>query len=383
MSEAAGDAIGALRIAVVANTAWYLHNFRRNLMRALQQEGHHVIAIGGDGPFAQRLREQGFEHHAVPFSGAGTKPWRELSTVLALRRALRRERIDLVLSYTPKGNLYAALAGRGLPLAQIMNVSGLGRAVTSPGVIARVVASLYRHTVARAAWVFFQNEDDRRLFVERRYIPESRTSRLPGSGVDLRAFTPSTLPSVEAGACVFLMVARLLWDKGVREYVDAARSLRAHWPRARFQLLGPLDASPRSGVPRATLDTWVAEGVVEYLGETDDIRPLLRAADCVVLPSSYGEGVPRSLLEAAATARPVITTDSVGCRDAAAAGVTGLLCAPRDSADLARQMELLLRMRADDRARMGLAGRQKMEREFDERLVIDAYRTQIAAVRHG
>ena len=382
MSEAAGDAIGALRIAVVANTAWYLHNFRRNLMRALQQEGHHVIAIGGDGPFAQRLREQGFEHHAVPFSGAGTKPWRELSTVLALRRALRRERIDLVLSYTPKGNLYAALAGRGLPLAQIMNVSGLGRAVTSPGVIARVVASLYRHTVARAAWVFFQNEDDRRLFVERRYIPESRTSRLPGSGVDLRAFTPSTLPSVEAGACVFLMVARLLWDKGVREYVDAARSLRARWPGTSFQLLGPLDASPRSGVPRAMLDGWSTEGVVEYLGETDDIRPYLRAADCIVLPS-YREGVPRSLLEAAASARPVVTTDSVGCRDTVDPGVTGLLCAPRDSVDLARKMELLLQMRPDDRLQMGLAGRQKMEREFDERLVIDAYRAQISALRRG
>ena len=374
------NAARPLRIAVVANTSWYLHNFRRNLMRALQQDGHHVIAVGGDGPFAQRLREQGFEHHAVPFSGAGTKPWRELATVLALRRVLRRERADLVLSYTPKGNLYAALAGRGLPLQQIMNVSGLGRAVTSPGLVSRVVDTLYRHTMARTAWVFFQNEDDRRIFVERGYMPETQTSRLPGSGVDLSAFSPAPLPSVELGACVFLMVARLLWDKGVGEYVEAARSLRTSWPRARFQLLGPLDASPRSGVPRAVLDGWVAEGVVEYLGETDDTRPYLRAADCVVLPSFYGEGVPRSLLEAAATARPVITTDSVGCRDAVDAGVTGWLCVPRDSADLARQVELLLQMQPDDRLQMGLAGRKKMEREFDERLVIDEYRQRIAAI---
>lgn len=371
------------RIAVVANTSWYLHNFRRNLMRALQQDGYHVIAIGDEGPFGQRLRDQGFAYHAAPFSGAGTKPWRELATVLALRRVLRRERVDLVLSYTPKGNLYAALAGRGLALAQVMNVSGLGRAATSPGVASRVVDRLYRHTVARTAWVFFQNEDDRRLFVERGYVPQHRTSRLPGSGVDLNAFSPAPLPSVEPGACVFLMVARLLWDKGVREYVEAARSLRARWPRARFQLLGPPDASPRSGVPREVLDGWVAEGVVEYLGETDDIRPCLQAADCIVLPSYYGEGVPRSLLEAAATARPVITTDAVGCRDAVDAGVTGLLCAPRDSADLARQMQTLLKMQPQERSRMGLAGRQKMEREFDERFVIDTYRTQIAALRRG
>lgn len=371
-----------LRIAVVANTAWYLHNFRRNLIRALQQDGHHVIAIGDEGPFGQRLRDQGFAYHAAPFSGAGTRPGRELRTVLALRRVLQQERVDLVLSYTPKGNLYAALAGRRLPMAQIMNVSGLGRATTSPGLASHVVDRLYRHTVARAAWVFFQNEDDRRLFVERGYVPQERTSRLPGSGVDLSEFTPAPLPSVQASSCIFLMVARLLWDKGVREYVDAARSLRAQWPGARFQLLGPLDASPRSGVPRATLDEWVAQGVVEYLGETDDIRPHLRAADCIVLPS-YREGVPRSLLEAAATARPVITTDSVGCRDTVDAGVTGLLCAPRDSADLARQMERLLQMQPDRRGQMGLAGRQKMEREFDERLVIDAYRAQISALRRG
>lgn len=369
-----------MKIAVVANTAWYLYNFRRNLMAALQQDGHQVFAVGGEGPFGQRLREQGFEFRAVPFSGAGTKPWRELTTVLALRRVLRIERVDVVLSYTPKGNLYAALAGRGRPLAQVMNVSGLGRAATSPGIASRVVDLLYRSTVARAAWVFFQNEDDRRLFVERGYVPQARTSRLPGSGVDLRAFTPCALPSVEAGACVFLMVARLLWDKGVREYVDAARSLRAQWPRARFQLLGPLDASPRSGVPRAVLDGWVTEGLVEYLGETDDIRPFLHQADCIVLPSFYGEGVPRSLLEAAANARPVITTDAVGCRDAVDAGITGLLCAARDATNLARQMQVLLQMQPRQRSSMGIAGRQKMEREFDEHFVIDAYLDRIAAI---
>jgi UDP-N-acetylglucosamine:LPS N-acetylglucosamine transferase len=163
-----------LRIAVVANTAWYLHNFRRNLMRALQQDGHHVVAIGDERAIRATLHaQQGFAYHAVPFSGAGTKPWRELATVLALRRVLRRERIDLVLSYTPKGNLYAALAGRGLALAQVMNISGLGRAATSPGLASRVVDRLYRHTVTHAAWVFFQNEDDRRLFVERGYVPQT------------------------------------------------------------------------------------------------------------------------------------------------------------------------------------------------------------------
>ncbi|MBX3644883.1 MAG: glycosyltransferase family 4 protein [Rubrivivax sp.] len=368
-----------LRIAVVANTAWYLHNFRRNLMRALLQDGHQVIAVGGDGAFAQRLREQGFEHREVAFSGAGTRPWREAATVLALRRVLRRDRVDLVLSYTPKGNLYAALAGRGLPVAQVMNVSGLGRSTTSPGVASRVVDVLYRHTVSRAAWVFFQNDDDRRLFVDRGYVSVARSSRLPGSGVDLQAFTAAPLPSLQPGTCVFLMVARLLWDKGVREYVDAARMLRAQWPQARFQLLGPLDASPRSGVPRAVLDGWVAEGVVEYLGETDDIRPHLQAADCLVLPS-YREGVSRALLEGAACARPLVATDVPGCRDVVDAGRSGLLCRSADAGSLAAQMAAVLRMPAAQRSAMGAAGRAKVEREFDEQLVVDAYRRCIASL---
>lgn len=374
-----GASLRPLRIAVVANTSWYLYNFRRNLMRALNYDGHHVVAVGGDGAFAQRLREQGFAHRTVPFSGAGTRPWRELATVLALRGVLRDESIDLVLSYTPKGNLYAALAGRGLPAAQVMNVSGLGRAFTSPGAASRVVHLLYRHTVARAAWVFFQNEDDRSLFVQRGYVREDRTSRLPGSGVDLDAFGPAPLPSREVGSGVFLMVARLLWDKGVREYVDAARTLRGRWPGARFQLLGPLDESARSGVPRATLEAWVADGLVEYLGETDDVRPLLQAADCAVLPS-YREGVPRSLLEASATMRPVITTDAVGCRDTVESGVSGLLCQPRDAADLAKKMAQFLMMMPEEREAMGAAGRRKVEREFDERHVIDAYRRRIELI---
>jgi glycosyltransferase involved in cell wall biosynthesis len=371
-----------VRIALVANTAWYLHNFRRNLMRALQQDGHHVIAVGGDGPFGQRLREQGFEHHAVPFSSAGTKPWQELATVLALRGVLRRERVQLVLSWTPKGNLYAALAGRRLLTGprwqQIMNVSGLGRAVTSPGPASRVVNLLYRHTAAGARWVFFQNEDDHQLFLERGYVAQDRSSRLAGSGVDLQAFKPAPLPSVEPGTCVFLMMARLLWDKGVGEYVEAARSLRAAWPQARFQLLGPLDASPRSGVPRAVLAEWVAAGVVEYLGETDDVRPHLHAADCVVLPS-YREGVSRALLEWASCARPLIASDVPGCREVIDADRSGLLCRSADAQDLAAKMRQLVQMAPQDRTRMGLAGRQKMEREFDEHLVIDAYRAQIAA----
>ncbi len=366
-----------MRVAVVANTAWYLYNFRRNLMRALAEDGHEVVAIGGDGEFAQRLQHEGFRHAEVRFSSDGTQPLRELRTVRGLRQALRRERIDLVLSYTPKGNIYAALAMLGTGTRQLMNISGLGRAFVQRGLLGWLVTALYRLTVGRATWVFFQNDDDWRFFIESGLVRRDQSSRLPGSGVDLQSFRPAPLPGSEDGACTFLMVARLLWEKGAGEYAAATRRVRQTQPRARFQILGPLDDSPRRGVPRATLQAWVDEGSVEYLGETDDVRPFLQAADCVVLPS-YREGVPRSLLEAAAMARPVITTDAVGCRQTVDDGVTGLLCQPRDASDLADRMLQMIERGPDGRQQMGLAGRTKMEREFDERAVIDAYHEKVA-----
>jgi glycosyltransferase involved in cell wall biosynthesis len=365
-----------LRIGVVANTSWYLYNFRRNLIRTLAADGHRVRAVGGDGEYALRLRDSGIDHDAVPFSGAGKHPLREASTVLALRRVFARERFDVLLSYTPKGNIYSSLALIGLPTAQLMNVSGLGRSSSSGALIERFVRALYRSTMGRATWVFFQNEDDQRLFVERGLVRPQRCSRLPGSGVDLEAFAALPPRPQGDGRVVFLMVARLLWDKGVGEYAAAAGRLREQAPQARFQLLGALDPA---GVPGAQLGQWVHSGTVEYLGETDDVRPFLRSADCVVLPS-YREGLSRALLEAAASARPVVASDVPGCRDVVDPGSTGLLCRERDADDLARQLKAILDLAPADRQRMGLAGRAKVEREFDERLVIDAYRKRIESI---
>lgn len=379
MSVNTGTVRRRLRIAVVANTSWYLYNFRLNLIRELSADGHVLIAVGGDGEYATRLRAEGIEHREVAFNGAGTHPLHEIRTMAALRRTFANEHIELVLSYTPKGNIYSALALLGRQGSLVMNVSGLGEAFARNDVVAMVVRSLYRVSLHRASWVFFQNEEDRSLFLAGRLIDTSKSSRVPGSGVDLAAFEP---PAVDrsTGAIdspLFLMVARLLWDKGVGDFVDAARQVKVNHPKARFRLLGSLVPNHRGGVPEATLRQWVDSGVVEYAGAVHDVRPQLAEADCVVLPSVYREGVPRSLLEAAAMARPVITTDSVGCRDAVEDEVTGFLCRPRDPADVAKQMLRLLAMPSAARHRMGEAGRLKMEREFSEALVIEAYRQRV------
>lgn len=361
-----------MHIAIVSNTAWYLFNFRLNLMRVLQAAGHTVVAVAPDDAYAQRIRDAGVIFEVVPISGGGTHPVRELQSVLRLGRVFGRHKVELVLSYTPKGNLYSALACIFLGILFVPNVSGLGRAFIRKSLVTWVAKTLYRLTFGRALQVFFQNLDDMAVFINGGLVRSERVERLPGSGVDLSRFVVAPLVMRAANAPVFLLVARMLWDKGVGEYVEAAHRVRAQQPGAHFQLLGFMDVDNPSAVPRAQMDEWVAAGVVEYLGPTDDVRPFLGQADCVVLPS-YREGVPRTLLEAAATGRPVVTTDAPGCRDTVIDGETGFLCRPADASDLADKLLHFITLTPGQRQAMGQRGRAFVEQNFDEQLVIQRY----------
>ncbi len=362
-----------MRIAVVSNTSWYLFNFRSNLMRALQADGHTVIAVAPRDIYSDRLEAAGFIFEDVPISGGGTNPFFELRSVFMMWRLLRDQSIDLVLSYTPKGNLYAALACMMLGVSFVPNVSGLGRAFIRQSFITRLVRFLYRLTFRHADHVFFQNLDDMKMFVSKGFVSLERSERLPGSGVDLSRFTPLLFNSfVTIEAPVFLLVARLLWDKGIGEYVQAARKMRQLNPNVRFQLLGFVDVANPSAISRAQVESWVAEGIIEYLGVTDDVRPFLAQASCVVLPS-YREGVPRSLLEAAAMALPVITTDAPGCRDAVVDGETGFLCRVKDAQDLFDKLDCFVSLSHKQRQTMGQLGRAFVEKNFNEQFVLQRY----------
>lgn len=375
-----------MRMAVVSNTAWYLVNFRLSLMHALQAAGHEVVAIAPpDDVQASRLSAAGVTFVPVPISGSGTHPLRELQSVWGLRRAFQAHGVQAALSYTPKGNLYSALAALSLGLPFVPNVSGLGRSFIRKNWVTVVVKLLYRLTLGRAYKVFFQNLEDMAMFVQAGLAPSERCERLPGSGVDLSRFVVAPWPAHALDAPVFLLVARLLWDKGVGEFVAAARRVRQQYPLAQFQLLGFLDVDNPSAVPRAQLQAWETEGVLTYLGPSDDVRPFLAAADCVVLPS-YREGVPRTLLEAAAMGRPIITTDAPGCRDTVVHGQTGFMCRVADVDDLAAQMLVLIEMPSAERQAMGQRGRWRVEAEFDERIVLQAYlgvMRQLSSGRYG
>jgi glycosyltransferase involved in cell wall biosynthesis len=369
-----------LRIAVVANTAWYLFNFRLNLMHALQAAGHTVVAVAPTNEFADRIRAAGIAFEAVPISGGGINPLPELLSVMRLRRLFRRQQVSLVLSYTPKGNLYAALASMSAGVPFIPNVSGLGRAFSHRSGVTWIARGMYRLTFPLAHHIFFQNNEDMAVFLRAGLARGGRSERLPGSGVDLARFACARPTEHAASAPVFLMAARLLWDKGVGEFVRAAHLVREAFPCAVFQLLGPMDSDNPSAISREQIEAWTKDGSVVYLGNTDDVRPYIEAADCIVLPSFYREGVPRILLEAAAMARPIITTDTDGCRDTLIDNVSGILCQPEDATDLAKKMLEFLALQPTQRIKMGASGRAFVERNFDERIVLDRYLETVAAV---
>ncbi len=359
------------RVVIALNTAWNLINFRSGLISSLVEQGYEVIAVAPFDEYATQLSTLECRFIPLPMDNKGTNPGRDLLLLVRFFNLMRSERPDVFLGYTVKPNIYGSLAANALRIPVINNVAGLGIVFIKGGWLNQLVRGLYRIALSRSSKVFFQNDEDRQLFVSGGLVSEPIADRLPGSGIDLVKFQPTSLP---AGPDVrFLLIARMLWDKGVGEYVEAVRLLKRRGIEAECCLLGFLDVQNPAAISRKQMDEWVAEGVVRYLGVSDNVREEIAQADCVVLPSFYREGTPRTLLEAAAMARPIVTTDSVGCRDVVDDGVNGYLCKPKDASDLADKMERIVRMSPAEREGMGLRGREKVEREFDEKIVIQKY----------
>ena len=362
-------------IVISANSSWNVVNFRSGLIRALVAQNHRVVVIAPKDSYSDQIVSLGAEYRPITLASSGVSLIDDGRSLLRYRRLLRELRPRGFLGFTAKPNIYGSLAALGLGIRIINNISGLGTAFMKPGVLQGVVSILYRCALARSAVVFFQNPDDRDLFIERRLARPDQARLLNGSGIDLDQFCPPQNDR-ELGPLRFLLVARVLRDKGVEEYVGAARILRGEGSDARFGLLGPTDADNRTAISAAQVASWQDEGLVEYLGTSDDVRPHLAAADCVVLPS-YREGLPRSLIEAAAMGKPIITTDVPGCRGAVEDGVTGLLCEARSAKALADAVRKMIAFTESKRRAMGRAGRDRAERLYDQDIISAAYLDEI------
>ncbi|WP_077228643.1 glycosyltransferase family 4 protein [Sphingomonas hengshuiensis] len=363
-------------VLVSANTAWNLAHFRRELVEALLADGYRVGAVAPeDGESSAALRAMGCVFFPVALDSAGAHPLRDLATFLALRRILRAERPVAWLSWTIKPNIYGAIAARLAGVAAFPNVSGLGTLFIRRTILTRLACTLYRLAFLRCPRVFFQNGDDCALFVRMRLVRAEQTQVLAGSGIDLVRFQP---PPVHVPGRRFLLVARLLADKGVREFVAAARDLRSEWPDARFILMGAADVENRTAIPLDEVRGWEGEGAIEWRAPEPDVRPAMAAADWIVLPS-YREGMSRVLLEALAMGRPIVTTNVPGCRDVVDEGENGFLAECRDVASLTAALRRAGTVDPAQWQAMARSSRAIAERRFSVATVIDAYRAVVAA----
>jgi glycosyltransferase involved in cell wall biosynthesis len=366
------------KLVFFANTDWYLYNFRRSLALAAQSSGYEVLLVSPPGEYGERLRHLGLRWQPLPgMDRRSLNPLRELQLLLSLVVLFRHERPALVHGFTIKCAVYGSLAAQLARVpARVNAVAGLGYVFASSDRRARwlrpmVRAMLHLALRGRRTRLILQNPDDQTMFQQFGLIELDRVDLIPGSGVDCVRFspcadeggTPRPQPRV-------LLAARLLWDKGVGEYVEAARLLRSAGRSVRFLLAGTPDPGNPAAVPESTLHQWVDEGVIEWLGHVDDTSELFRSVDIVALPTYYREGLPKSLIEAAACALPLVTTDMPGCREVVTNEVDGLLIPPHDAGALAQAIARLIDS-PELAARLGAAARLKALANFDERLVIE------------
>jgi glycosyltransferase involved in cell wall biosynthesis len=367
-----------LHVCLVCNTAWAIYVYRPGLLKTLLAHGVRVTVLAPRDRTWTALQAMRVQCIEIPMVAKGTNPLTDLVTLVALWRQYRALKPDVVFHYTVKPNIYGSVAAALASVKSVAVTTGLGYVFIQRSRAAQIARCLYKLAFRFPREVWFLNPDDQRTFAEAGLLAHPERARLLRSeGIDLTQFPMMPLPSGKRHFD-FILVGRLLLDKGVAEYIAAARVIRADYPNVRFQLLGPADVANPSAVSEAEVQAWVAEGVVQWLGETSDVRPFLETCDCVVLPS-YREGMPRTLLEASATGRPVIATRVPGCRDVVDDGITGLLCEPRDAGNLADKMRQMLELPPALRARMGAAGRDKVEREFDERKVVQQYLMALTA----
>lgn len=359
-----------MRIAIVLNTSWNIYNFRMNFVRKLIAQGYEIHTIAPHDDYTHLLEEEGCIHHKIRMDSRGANPIKDSALIAELFFIYRKVKPDIILHYTIKPNVYGTIAASLLRIPVINNVCGLGTVFLKNDLVSFVAMMLYKISFRFAKKVFFQNPDDLKLFLDKKLVPSKAVDLVPGSGIDLSRFKPAHFKRNKK--FTFLLISRLITDKGILEYIEAVKKLRLSGLDAKFQILGAMDPEHKRGIQVATVQGWIDSGTVEYLGTTNDVRQFIDQADCVVLPS-YREGTPRTLLEAASSSKPIIATDVPGCNHVVINDYNGLLCKLKDADDLADKMKTMQGFNDETLKKFGENGRAKMEAEYDESLVIKKY----------
>lgn len=367
---------------MLANTAWNLWNFRSSLIELLVKEKHSVVCAAPEDGYEDKLRNM----KGVSFiplrhlTRKGLSIGDNLHSILELIRLMRSERPCLVVCYTVKLNIFGSISARLFRIPAIACVEGQGYTATASGVFRIFIFLLYRLAFRFARRVIFLNYDDRREFLQHHAVSPEKAVVIMGTGIDTEYFKPSV--QSKQASNIFLFIGRLLSDKGIREFVQAAAIVKQDSPEVRFQILGSTDEGNPASIPASELQQWIESQHIEYLGYSDDVRQYISAADAVVLPS-YREGMPRVLLEGMAMGKPVITTDSVGCRDTVEDGINGFIVPPENAPALAEAMFQFLQLSRTDQLAMSRYSRYKVVKKFSNDRVLPQYLRIIRAVARG
>ncbi len=357
-----------MKILILANNDVGLYKFRKELLETLliENEVHISLPYGG---FVDDMIAMGCIYHNVEFDRHGTNPIKELSQISSYKKLIKQINPDVVFTYTIKPNVYGGMACAALKVPYFCNITGLGTAIENPGIMQKITLLLYRMGLKKARHVFFQNSQNLDFMLKSKVVKGDYTL-LPGSGVNLNNFVLIDYPDNQTNIN-FLFIGRVMKDKGIDEFLSAAKSIKSKYPNTHFDIVGMID-----GDYEQIINTAVNDGYITYHGQQSDVKPFIKNAHCIVLPS-YHEGMANVLLESAASGRPVIASDVPGCRETFDEGISGFGCKAKSTESLIEAVEKFINLPYEQKEKMGIEGRKKVEKQFDRQIVIDTYLNEI------
>lgn len=362
------------KIAFVGNSSLTMHNFRINLLRDMVKQGYQVVVIAPKDSDTTAFKSQKIKFIPIEIDCKGMNPFRDVKLIFQLRKIYLHENFDFIFHYTIKPVIYGSFAAAFSKKSHISVITGLGYTFIKAGSINKLAVLLYNLALKKPKEVWFLNDDDRDMFVQRKIVNHNKTRVINGEGVNLKIFHPQIKRHHTVFS--FLFIGRVLWDKGIGEYVEAARILRKKYPNVEFQILGALGAANPAAISPECMDEWEEEGIINYLGETSKVMPYIANASCIILPS-YREGISRVLLEAAAMEKPIVTTNVTGCKDIVKHNCSGYLCEVRNVDSLVECMDKMIQLPEEKRRNMGIEGRKIVLEKFDERIIIKVYHDKL------
>ncbi|WP_047383386.1 MULTISPECIES: glycosyltransferase family 4 protein [unclassified Cetobacterium] len=363
-----------LKIFFTANVLWDIYIFRYGVIKALINDGHEVIVIAPNDTRINFLEELGIRHIPIELNMRGINPVKDFKLLLQLKAIYKKEQPDIVFHYTIKPNIYGTIAAKIAGIKSIAVLTGLGYSFVEGGIISSIAKKMYKFSLKFSKEVWVLNDDDKETLIKQKIVPTEKIFILPGEGVNIEKFSP--VEREENQELIFLMVARAFFDKGVREFVEAAKIIKNKNYKVKFWFLGALGGNAANGVDSAKMDEYVKSGILEYLGHRKDVEVLINASDCVILPS-YREGISKVLMEAASMEKPIIASNVTGCKEIVDDNVNGYLVKAKDSVDLANKIESFIKLSLEEKKTMGKKGREKIIRQFDEKIIIDIYRRKL------